>query len=95
MSITTEEVARIAKLARLQFNDSETEKLQKELSSILEYVDQLGKVQGSLSELESENPEAFNLMRNDVAEPGENPEEFLAQAPERQGNFIKVKSILE
>jgi aspartyl-tRNA(Asn)/glutamyl-tRNA(Gln) amidotransferase subunit C len=95
MSISTEEVTRIAKLARLQFDDQGKEKLQTELSSILDYVEQVSKVQGNLSDVELENPETFNLMRNDVAEPAENPEEFLAQAPERQGRFIKVKSILE
>lgn len=94
MSITTEEVTRIAKLARLQFNDEEKQKLQTELSSILDYVDQLTKVNVTASDVASEDPEGVNLMRTDVAEPVESPEEFLAQAPDRQGNFIKVKSVL-
>lgn len=94
MSITVDQVAKIAKLSRLQFNDSETEKLQHELSSILEYVDQLQSVPNADSPDMNTDPEAMNLMRNDVAMPHPQPEEFLAQAPDRQGNFVKVKSVL-
>lgn len=94
MSISNEEVTRIAKLARLEFNDSEKQKLQQELSSILEYVDQLSEVDPGETVVISEDPSGINLMRTDVAEVVENPEEFLAQAPDRQGNFIKVKSVM-
>lgn len=94
MSIAPDEVDRIAKLSRLTFNDEEKVKLQGELSSILTYVDQL-KEAGGLAEVSlGGNPDARNLMRNDVAEILTDPEEFLAQAPDRQGNFIKVKSVL-
>ena len=93
MSISLEEVNRIAKLARLSFNDDQKQKLQQELSAILDYVDQLKQVQDKA--LDEVSPESVNLMRPDVAEQVSNPEEFLAQAQAREGNFIKVKSVLE
>ena len=93
MAISIDEVNRIAKLARLSFSDSQKQKLQQELSAILDYVDQLKEV--STSGGENLDPEAINLMRNDVVEVLDDPEEFLRQAPARQGNFVKVKSILE
>ena len=93
MSISIEEVNRIAKLARLSFNDDQKQKLQQELSAILDYVDQLKQVQDKA--LDEVSPESVNLMRPDVAEQVSNPEEFLAQAQAREGNFIKVKSVLE
>ena len=95
MAISSDEVNRIAKLARLSFSDEEKQKLQQELSSILEYVDQLQKVSGQAETEDMIDPEAVNLMRNDVVEVREAPEEFLAQAPGREGNFVKVKSVLE
>ncbi|MBI2607279.1 MAG: Asp-tRNA(Asn)/Glu-tRNA(Gln) amidotransferase subunit GatC [Candidatus Doudnabacteria bacterium] len=95
MSISKEEVERIAKLARLEFSDAEKEKLQKELSSILGYVDKLKEVQEEVKIRHFEDEEALNLMREDVAEPNANPEEFIAQAPEREGNYVKVRSVLE
>ncbi|MBX4191511.1 MAG: Asp-tRNA(Asn)/Glu-tRNA(Gln) amidotransferase subunit GatC [Candidatus Doudnabacteria bacterium] len=94
MSISTEEVNRIAKLARLSFDDEQKQKLQHELSAILEYVDQLKQVGDKVS-TEVYDEETMNLMREDVVEERTSPEEFLKQSPAREGNFVKVKSILE
>jgi len=94
MAISLDEVNRIAKLARLSFTDDEKQKLQHELSSILDYVDQLKEVQGKVT-AEVYDPDSLNLMRDDVAIETTPPEEFLIQAPSREGNFIKVKSVLE
>jgi aspartyl-tRNA(Asn)/glutamyl-tRNA(Gln) amidotransferase subunit C len=94
MAISPDEVNRIAKLARLSFSDDEKQKLQHELSAILEYVDQLKEV-GDKVPAESHDPESLNLMRDDVAEESIPPEEFLKQAPAREGKFVKVKSVLE
>lgn len=95
MAISFDEVERIAKLARIKFDDQEKQKLQQELSSILEYVDQLKQVEQSAKPDVINQTSAFNLMRDDVAVPVENPEEFILQAPDREGNFVKVKSVLE
>jgi aspartyl-tRNA(Asn)/glutamyl-tRNA(Gln) amidotransferase subunit C len=93
--ITKEEVDRIAKLARLTFDESEKPKLQKELSDILNYVDQLKELESKSSELDDIDPAALNIVRDDVAINSDDPEEFLKQAPAREGKFIKVKSVLE
>ena len=95
MAISLDEVNRIAKLARLTFTDDEKQKLQHELSSILDYVDQLKKMQGKVSATISDDPDAVNLMRDDVAEEFTDQVEILKQAPSREGKFIKVKSVLE
>lgn len=95
MSISIEEVDRIAKLARLKFNEQEKQKLQQELSAILDYVDQLKEVQGQIEPVLFDDETAVNLMRDDVAVPVEDPEVFIDQAPAREGKFVKVKSILE
>jgi aspartyl-tRNA(Asn)/glutamyl-tRNA(Gln) amidotransferase subunit C len=95
MSISIDEVKRIAKLARLKFSDEEMPKLQNELSSILNYVDQLKQIEGKLPEVEAAAVEGLNMMRDDVAEVTIPAEEFLKQAPGREGNYVKVKSVLE
>jgi aspartyl-tRNA(Asn)/glutamyl-tRNA(Gln) amidotransferase subunit C len=94
MSISIDEVDRIAKLARLDFDESEKQKLQKELSDILNYVDQLKTVEGKDAGI-SIDPATLNLMRDDVVLSKDDPETFLSQAPAREGNFVKVKSVLE
>jgi aspartyl/glutamyl-tRNA(Asn/Gln) amidotransferase C subunit len=45
MAISLDEVNRIAKLARLSFDEDQKQKLQHELSAILDYVDQLKQVE--------------------------------------------------
>ena len=95
MSISLEEVNKIAKLARLTFSDVEKQKLQQELSAILDYVDQLKELSGKTSFQITDDPDAVNLVRDDVVDAQINPQEFLAQVPAREGKFIKVKSVLE
>ena len=95
MNISLDEVNRIAKLSRLSFNENEKKKLQEELSSILDYVGQVQKLQSSADGQSANDLDGVNLMREDVAVSAIAPEELLAQAPDRQGNFVKVKSILE
>ena len=95
MPISIDEVNRIAKLARLSFNETETKKLQHELSAILDYVDQLKQLGGKVDLAEAVDPDAVNLMRDDIAEEQADTEIFLSQAPAREGRFVKVKSILE
>ncbi len=45
MAMDRNEVARIAALAHLEFSEPEIEQLARELSGILEYIDQLNEVQ--------------------------------------------------
>lgn len=95
MSISLEEVERIAKLARLKFTDAEKQKMQTEMSAILDYVAQLNTIEGTPGAIGDLDPDAVNLMRDDVSEKGIEPEEFLSQAPGREGSYFKVKSVLE
>jgi aspartyl-tRNA(Asn)/glutamyl-tRNA(Gln) amidotransferase subunit C len=90
MAISLDEVNRIAKLARLTFTDDEKQKLQHELSSILDYADQIKKMQDKVEVAIVDDPEALNIMREDVAEEFKDQEEILKQAPSRQDNFVKV-----
>lgn len=95
MAISIDEVDRIAKLAKLRFSEAEKQKLQTELSAILDYADQLKKIEGKAPAIDLAVQDGVNLMRDDVAETNIDREELLKQAPAREGNYIKVKSILE
>ena len=95
MALTIDEVEKISKLARLDFTAAEKQKLTHELTDILNYVDQIKNLTEKVDLKLAEDPDAVGLMRDDVAMPVENPEKFLTQAPDREGNLVKVKSILE
>ena len=91
--ISKEEVKKIAKLARLGLKDQELEKYQKELSSVLDYIEKLKEVDFSKIKPTSHPNKAFNMMRKDEATKSSNQKKLLDQAPEEKDNYIKVKSI--
>ena len=94
MSIDREQVKKVAHLARLQITLEEEEQFYTQLSSILEYFEQL-------SELDTENVapttraiEVSNVTRKDELNAFEDKEAFLAAAPEQEGSYFKVPKIL-
>ena len=95
MAITQAEVERIARLARLNFTEQEKQKMISELGLILDYVDQLKEVHDQVATKPFDDPDGVNLMRDDFAEKLTEPQELLKQAPDREGDFVKVKSVLE
>ena len=67
MSITREEVAKIASLARISMDDAELDRMVPELNNILGWVEQLGEVDTSQVEpMTAVIPQAMRL-RDDVA----------------------------
>ena len=95
--IPKKEVQHIAKLARLGLTQNEVEKFQKELSSILDYIEKLKEVDVSTIELTSHLIKVENVVRKD--EPKEEKLEIrkklIEMAPETKEGFLKVKSILK
>ena len=93
--ISKEEVQKLTKLARIAVSEEELEELQTDLGRILEYV---GTVQKLASEkVEHALPAQRNVFRLDVNPhaPGAYTEALLAQAPDRVGDYVKVKKVLE
>lgn len=91
--ITKEEVKNLADLARIKLSEEETEKLTREVDSILEYVGQIQELSG---EVKDAIPEHRNVMRDDVVTntEGEYTEKILESAPDREGQLLRVKKIL-
>lgn len=90
------DVEKVAKLARIELGAEEKEKLQKEFEGILDYVDKLS--QADLSKLEAGNePERKNILREDKSphEGGIFSDKLMGEAPEREGDYIKVKHVFE
>lgn len=96
--ITKKEVEHIAKLARLGLSEAEKEKYSKELSGILDYMKKLNEVNTENIELTVQVSGLTNIFRKDRNPHGVDPEKIkkiIGQAPEREGNFVKTKPILE
>ncbi len=95
MKISRAEVEHIADLARLELGEREIEQLQKDLSQILEYVEQL-------NELDTNNvlPTSHVVVKGDVlcedkTRPSSPREDVLANAPRAQEGFFRVHAIFE
>lgn len=90
-----EKVLHLAKLARIDVSETEAENLSHEFESILGYV---GEVKEASKETSAQDRGFLvkNVLRED-AEPHESgiyTEKLLEQAPQREGDYIKVKKIL-
>lgn len=91
--ITKQEVEHIAKLARLELNVTEKEKMQKDLSTILDYFDLLKKLKDKAERVFLTGNKA--VLRQDKTNvlPEFSREELLASVPEKEKKHIKVKAI--
>ena len=97
MSLSLDEVRRIARLARLRLSPDEEVAFAGQLSAILDHVAQLGeldvsKVEPMTHALAADEPAA---LREDVVQPGLAPAAALANAPAREGTCFKVPRIIE
>lgn len=94
MSISIEEVRKLAALSRISLSPEEEVSMQSDISSILGYVDQINKA--DLKDGPAEILERKNVWREDgdAHETGAYTDTLLANAPSRDGNYVKVKKIL-
>ncbi len=95
MRITAEQVAHIAALSRLSLTEQEVETFRDQLSSIIEYVEQLRTLETTGVEPTSHILPLSNVMREDVVRPCLPREEALRNAPDGTEEFYRVPKIIE
>ena len=95
MSVNTEQVRHIAKLARIAMSDAEVEALVPELNNILGWVEQLGEVDTDGVEPLTAVIDQKLRLRDDVVNDGECRDEVLANAPDAQHGFFAVPKVIE
>jgi aspartyl-tRNA(Asn)/glutamyl-tRNA(Gln) amidotransferase subunit C len=95
MKIDTKLVDHLARLARLKLNESETGKMTAELTKILEYVEQLNKLDIAGVEPLVHAFEQYNVLRPDKNTPSLSKDKVLVNAPEQDKGFFKVPRVIE
>ena len=92
--ISRDEVAHLARLARLALTDDELDSYAGQLDAILEHVSQIQAV--DVTDVEpTDNPlTSVNVTRPDVVEPGLSQQEALAAAPNAVDGRFAVPRIL-
>lgn len=95
-NLSVGDVLALARLARLELDDSELKHAMVELNTILGYVEILGEV-----DLKNDKPTIQvtglkNVMReDDVKEYQASADDLLKNLPRKEGRYIKTKRVLE
>lgn len=96
--LTDNEVEHIAKLARIELDDGMRERMKKDLSSVLEYIAQLGQVDTSGVEplyqvTGLQNQTRSDEHRGDFTMDERLTEYLITQAPSHHERLVKVKAV--
>lgn len=95
MSVDTETVKRIARLARIRVTEDEVQGYQGELNAILGFVEQLNEVDVSgVEPMTSVTPMALR-MRADKITDGGYADKIVANAPLSEDDFFMVPKVVE
>ncbi len=95
MSLTIEQVEQVAHLARLRLDDAEMERMRAQLSSILDHIELLQEVDITDVPITAQVTDLTNVLRPDEVTTALPIEAALANAPDRQGNYFRVKAVFE
>ncbi len=95
MSISKNEVTYVAGLARLEFSEEETEKLQDELSAVLDYAEALNKLDTSNTKPTEHILPMENVFREDIVVDSLDLDKVLQNAPEKEKGAFKVPKVIE
>ncbi|HEX4709524.1 Asp-tRNA(Asn)/Glu-tRNA(Gln) amidotransferase subunit GatC [Phenylobacterium sp.] len=95
MAIDAATVRKVARLARIAEPEERLEGLARELSGILNWIEQLNEVDTDGVEPMASAVHMPAPMRDDVVTEGGDPEVVLSNAPKRAGNFFVVPKVVE
>ena len=95
MENTKEIIEHVSKLAHLEFNEEELKAITPQFSKILDYIDELSKI-----DLEGVEPmthvlDVTNVMREDVEEESIPVSDALKNAPKHNDIFFKVPKVFD
>jgi aspartyl-tRNA(Asn)/glutamyl-tRNA(Gln) amidotransferase subunit C len=95
MAIDAATVRKVARLARIAEPEDKLEPLAKELSGIMNWIEQLNEVDTDGVEPMTTSVAMTLPMRDDVVTDGGDPAKVLANAPKTAKNFFIVPKVVE
>ena len=93
--ISREEVSKVAELAKLKLNKEQIDNHATQIEKILDYINQLEKIDTNNVPCTTRAIEVINNFRSDEREKYENRDDILNQAPSREDDFFKVPKIIK
>lgn len=94
-TIDREQVRKVANLARLEMAVEQEEQMTAQLSSILEYFEQLSELDTTDVAPTTRAIDVSNITRPDELQPYPDRDALLGEAPDQDGDFFKVPQILQ
>jgi aspartyl-tRNA(Asn)/glutamyl-tRNA(Gln) amidotransferase subunit C len=95
MTLTEEDVEKIAHLARLALTAGEIAEYQRQLSAILDYAEMLNELDHTEIDPTLEDQTRRNVMRKDVIKPGLSLEDVLFNASQHAQDQFQIQAVLE
>jgi aspartyl-tRNA(Asn)/glutamyl-tRNA(Gln) amidotransferase subunit C len=92
--LTRDDVAAVAKLARLDLTDEELDAFTGQLASVLEHAEDIEALEIDDVEPTAHPYELHNVLRPDEVRPTVDRDEVLSQAPAAEGGRFRVPAIL-
>ena len=86
---------KLAKLARLSLNVEQLNSLEKDLTSIVSFIDQLKEINTEKIDPTSNSLDQDLILREDVAENKLSNEDLLKNVPESELGFFVVPKVIE
>ena len=95
MPLDRQQVEHIASLARIGLTEEEIELFRQQLSHILEQFEILDELDTAGIQPTGHAVDFHGVLRDDEAQDSLTSEDTLRNAPRREGDFIRVKAVLE
>jgi aspartyl-tRNA(Asn)/glutamyl-tRNA(Gln) amidotransferase subunit C len=95
MKLSREEVLHIARLARVGLTEEDVDRLREQLSNILEHFETLKQVDTTDVPPTAQSIPLQNVTKDDEVKPSLPQEQTLDNAPRKEGQYFRVKAVLE
>ena len=92
--ITEDQVKKVAELARLKLDSNQVKHHAEQIEKILDYVNQLEKIDTTGVACTTRAIEVINVVRSDANNIFEDRDQLLNLAPDRENDFFKVPKII-
>ena len=95
MEVNNKLIEDIAKLAKLKFDESSSEKMKDDLEKILAFVDKLNEIDTEGVEPLIYMSDEVNVLRVDEISEETAQDEALKNAPQKDSDYFKVPTVLK
>ena len=95
MEFDKNSILKLAKLARLSLNNKQLDSLEKDLTSIVSFIDQLKEINTDKIDPTSNSLNQDLILRDDIAENKLSNEDLLRNVPDSELGFFVVPKVIE